>query len=258
MSLIDDDDLQDVIMDIESMEPTKLPHDLLMQIQHVQDIIDQKTQDIMDKSVLAGILTGNNDLSPILPSPFSYLEQEHIEKAKRGLLSLLEQSRVYQLLLNHQFQDSMFITGGAIASLLQKEEINDIDIYFRDGYSMNRAKDLLMKNHLLIKDIDDSYSNMVTQIPGKLVTGNAITCVDGIQLILTIFGTPKEVRYVFDFIHCMPDFDPSNGKLYISKTQYDAIMGKKLIINNAKSYTIDRANKFIKRGYTDDRSRNHR
>ena len=48
MSLIDDDDLQDVIMDIESMEPTKLPHDLLMQIQHVQDIIDQKTQDIMD------------------------------------------------------------------------------------------------------------------------------------------------------------------------------------------------------------------
>ena len=58
-------------------------------------------------------------------------------------------------------------------------------------------------------------------------------------------------RIGFDFIHCMPYFDLSSEKFFISEQQMDAIARKKLIQNKTgKTPAGWRIEKFKSRGWT--------
>lgn len=154
----------------------------------------------------------------------------------------------YPVLLD--YADNMFISGGAIASLIQQASVNDWDIYFKDAEVSAAASTLLEKYYRdNIKDVNPKYQDFVGK-DGKLITANAITMEDGLQFITMINGDPKDVRASFDYVHCMPYYDFNRDALYISEKQYDACWDKKLIVNNQHVVKPWREEKFLARGYT--------
>lgn len=144
---------------------------------------------------------------------------------------------------------SYYVTGGCIASLLQDEEPNDYDVYFRGDGILNLIKDTIVKskeNDVAV--IEEKYRD-VTTASGLLITENAITLKNKIQLILKHTGEPKDIRNTFDFVHCMPYWDSEDRKLHISRQQYDLIVKKLLVKQNESSFTTHREQKFLQRNY---------
>jgi hypothetical protein len=90
---------------------------------------------------------------------------------------------------------------------------------------------------------------LITKVGGKLVTANAITFKNGLQVITR---TGKEHRETFDFVHTMPYFDMAKQQLFISRQQYDSIKNKKLIVNPKHLVLVNqwRADKFMGRGWS--------
>ena len=143
--------------------------------------------------------------------------------------------------------DKVYLSGGAIASLLQLEEPKDFDFYFEDLDSMVKFQSHLQMCELFIKDVDSKYGNF--GVNGKMITANAITMDDNNSFITMIAGQPKTIKHCFDYLHCTPHF--KDGKLYISEKQFDAIVNKKLIVNNPSKVKEYRHQKFSERGYKD-------
>lgn len=151
--------------------------------------------------------------------------------------------------------DGAYITGGAIGSMLRGEKVNDYDVYFSKAENAQAAKNLIVSKYQnYIKEVQNSY--MELEIDGKLVTVNAVTLKNDIQLITGFYGDPKDVRSKFDFVHTMPyylnDALDMNNILYISKLQYDCCMHKKLVVNNMESVkrNAKRIEKLRERGWT--------
>lgn len=147
---------------------------------------------------------------------------------------------------------SFFVSGGCIGSLLRGESVNDYDVYFfnrSEGEQIVKlySEDPSYKNEVAI--YDEKYRD-VGGPSGMLITENAVTLKNKIQLITKHYGTPSEIRSTFDFMHCLPYYDSRDDKLYISREQYDLNVNKKLKINNKYSQTTHRENKFLKRGWT--------
>jgi hypothetical protein len=150
------------------------------------------------------------------------------------------------------YYDDMFLSGGAIASLIQGGEVNDWDVYFMNPIAQKVVIDLFITDYLLSDDIavvDEKYREM-TKGDGKCITENAMTLKNDIQLITKHNGTPDEIRETFDFVHCKPYYHFGKDQLFISKEQYDLCYNKKLKVNNQKYLTTWRQSKFEQRGYT--------
>ena len=148
--------------------------------------------------------------------------------------------------------DDMFLSGGAIASLIQGLIPMDWDVYFTNPLTQKVVIDLFTTDYLLSDDIavvDEKYREM-TKGDGKCITENAMTLKNDIQLITKHNGTPDEIRKTFDFVHCKPYYHFGQDQLFISKEQYDLCYNKKLKVNNQKNVTTWRQSKFEQRGYT--------
>lgn len=172
-----------------------------------------------------------------------------------GVLCVKDQLRAFVDLAKdqpwsiHVPWSQVYITGGATASLLQGGCPKDIDIYFRDAFSMTDTVNALIKLTQYIKDVDDKYRDTVGR-DGKMITERSITMLTGHSFITMHHGHPDDVRKTFDYLHCTPYYDVGTDKLYISEAQYIAAAQKILEVNNPATFTNLRENKFIKRGYT--------
>lgn len=188
---------------------------------------------------------------------FSQLETANILTAKMKLGQALEDFNLTLKKLNTSgvdFVQSYYVTGGCIGSLLRAEEPNDYDIYFvTDSYCQRVAR--------LFKE-DPSYMHMVAEfdikyrelkgLDGRMITENATTLKNKLQIITMHTGFPEAIRKTFDFIHCMPYYVPCQDKLYISREQYDLNMDKRLKVNNKETFTAERTKKFVDRGWKPD------
>lgn len=142
--------------------------------------------------------------------------------------------------------DNMFLSGGAIASLLQDRDPKDWDVYFKDSFTQKSVVDLIHPGE--IATFEEKYRD--APVGAKAITENAITLKTGIQLITKHTGTPEQIRETFDFVHCKPYYDFGKDKLFISREQFDLCRNMKLKINNMKAQTTYRQTKFEQRGYT--------
>ena len=185
---------------------------------------------------------------------FSEKERLHILGVKGFISDSVKSMRSYNRWGFHDERvwDNLFLTGGAIASVIQDEIPKDWDLYFTDRSSMETVKKYLslpsVESH--IKDCDPSYKDSFGQ-NGKMITANAITMSYGDWSFITmIYGTPQEIKSTFDYVHCTPHYSFKEDKLYISPVQYRACVEKKLIVNNESSLKQYRESKFLERGYT--------
>lgn len=143
--------------------------------------------------------------------------------------------------------NELYLSGGAICSLIRGEEPKDWDWYFKDLDTMYKFQQHLKNCELFIKDVDPKYGNF--GVNGKMITGNAITMNDGNSFITMISAEPKVIKKTFDYVHCTPHYE--SGRLYISKKQYNACVEKKLIVNNVDMVKEYRRQKFLSRGWTE-------
>jgi hypothetical protein len=142
----------------------------------------------------------------------------------------------------------IYLTGGAIASLLQGEEPKDWDFYFTFKSDMEFFETYIKNFESEIKEFDGKYKEL--GFNGRMVTANATTMSNGASFITMMYGKPDEVRSTFDYVHCLPYYDLFTDKLHISSLQYDCCVHKSLIVNNKEAYKEYRNIKFRDRGYT--------
>jgi hypothetical protein len=145
--------------------------------------------------------------------------------------------------------DTIILSGGAIASLLQGQQPKDWDFYFTDFVMMDRMATHLKDQREYIADVDPKYLEVLGD-NGKMITANAITMKDTSSFITLISGSSEQIKASFDYVHCTPHYSIKEKKLYISPKQYAAAKNKVLVINNAGQYKGYRESKFRERGYT--------
>lgn len=181
---------------------------------------------------------------------FSSLDKTKILKLKSAISSYysLQMKKLGDDGLQSVFFNSCVITGGCISSLYHGEAVNDIDLYAKTKPQCDAVKKIIIDTKKNLIKSSEVYN--LEDKPEPLITANAITLNNDVQFVH--MNTADECKRNFDFIHCMPWFDISQQKLYISEAQYYAIRDKKLIKNpqynrEVKSQRID---KYIKRGWT--------
>lgn len=181
---------------------------------------------------------------------FQELERDNILLVKNKLKKALTQFNMTIGKLHNNFTRSYFVSGGCIGSLIRGEEPNDYDIYF-----FSKLKAAAVVN---LYTNDPSYKNDVAEwnekyhdapMGQKMITVNAVTLKNKIQLITKIYGEPIDIRKSFDFVHCMPYYDTRDDSLYISHEQFWLCENKLLKVNNEGSITDRRIEKFTSKGW---------
>jgi len=224
---------------------------------------------------------------------------EHIINAKiNSWLKNISDEDIKKVILNNYI-----LTGGAITSLLQGENPNDFDLYFKDYESARAVADYYIKklssdNPMVKITIDDSVTDRIKIIIKSagiirgeadkqndydyfetvdpenqefavesylnkeavkskekyaiaMVTSNAISLNNDIQLIFRFFGDPDVIHENYDFIHVTNYYTKEEG-LVLRVEALEAIMSKTLryVGSRYPICSMFRTRKYINRGWT--------
>ena len=178
------------------------------------------------------------------------------ERSEIACVKDIAQRKLRELLADlpvdtYPFFKESILTGGCFASLFLEEVVHDWDVYLRDSVAVSGFESFVMSDTLTLNEVAGVTSGYMTttKVDGKLVTANAITFKNGLQVITR---TGKEQRETFDFVHTMPYFDMAKQQLFISRQQYDSIKNKQLIVNPKHLVLVNqwRADKFMTRGWS--------
>lgn len=166
-----------------------------------------------------------------------------------------------KMFLDHdEIKNELFITGGAITSLILDEEVNDYDIYFKNYKMCVEMMNLYAHSYFLDKIVtyqvegneltikkDGSYYDEIVEC----ATENAISFSNKVQLIIKYYGNPKDVCSKFDFKHSKAYYDYLTDEIYIDDDILECIKSRKLVYVQSQFplNALLRANKFIKRGW---------
>jgi hypothetical protein len=145
--------------------------------------------------------------------------------------------------------NNVYLTGGAIASLLQGEVPKDWDFYCQDMTTMYAIRDMLLRHKDKIKDVDEKYKEFYGE-DGKMITSQAVTMDDNSSFITMVTMPASQMKMTFDYLHCTPHYHLVTKTLHISPAQYKAAVEKKLVVNNPNTVKEWRTQKFLQRGYT--------
>jgi hypothetical protein len=145
----------------------------------------------------------------------------------------------------------IIIAGGCWASKLQGESFKDIDIFVLgdSSYPVSLEQNRTSIRELMKAWIPSIQDKTVDYVRNNDKVDEVWTSKEKVlQFIFTKHKTRKDLINDFDYVHCMTSY--SEGKLYITRKIYDAIIKKHLIVQNNKNVQEWRVNKFIDRGYT--------
>lgn len=140
---------------------------------------------------------------------------------------------------------TIFLSGGAIASLVQNEEPKDWDIFFfLKSEQESFTQMLTSSSYFTDVKIDVNY------VDDDGIPKNALTIkTDDISFVTLHHGLPSEVKKTFDFLHCTSHYDIMKDSLHISELQYKCMKEKLLMKNNENLVHKWRLDKFLARGY---------
>lgn len=185
-------------------------------------------------------------------------------------------------------KDNAIVTGGAIVSMLQDEEVNDYDIYFRTKEACIKVADYYCKKFnvshksvAMVQELEDERVRVFISSDGiageneieetdSFIEGtvnenedkpryrpiflstNAITLSDKIQIVIRFYGEPSEIHKNYDFVHCTSYYTYSDDVLELPARALEAIINKELYYIGSKYplCSIIRSRKFIQRGWS--------
>ena len=128
---------------------------------------------------------------------FRQLEKSNILHKKQIIHDSVrkEISRLPVELSNFIFRHGI-LTGGSISSIFHKEVPKDYDIYLLNYDCIWKFRKMMTGENLkFVKDINQNY--LETELNGKMVTANATTFMNNVQVITL---GDAEMRKTFDFI----------------------------------------------------------
>ncbi len=145
--------------------------------------------------------------------------------------------------LRNTFAENVLVAGGSIGSLIRNETPNDYDLFFRNQETVN-----LISNYYQQYDNSGNFRIII-------ITENAVTFENGIQLVLKYSGDLKQLWNNFDFRHTKIGFDYRTKQIqYDNQAVLDSINNKQLFyedfnkVNNL-DLTLERVIKRINEGW---------
>jgi hypothetical protein len=144
------------------------------------------------------------------------------------------------------------VAGGVWATQLQNEEFKDVDIFVLGDTAYPH---IMEQKHTTIRELMKSWCPSIEDKTDDYSRGNKnvkevwTSKTLKFQIIFTKHATRKDLINDFDYVHCMASY--TEGKLYLTRKIYSAIMSKKLIVQNNKNIQLWRKGKFYDRGYTE-------
>ena len=176
--------------------------------------------------------------------------------------------------LKKRLSTGMIITGGAIASLLLGEKVNDYDIYLRNedlvrdirayyykrlpsnspDWNPDSIDEYLEDNGHLELNPDHVPEGEEVPKPFQpiIITSNALSLRGNVQIITRFCGEPEEIHKSYDFIHVTNYYEHSTGRLYLNADALESLLCKQLRYQGSEYpvCSILRVRKFLKRGWT--------
>lgn len=222
---------------------------------------------------MTATVTTTQDDSANSSENFSLLEQSHIQNTKEKLINLLHyndalkikqivnlqpdsnlKSISFETPENESMQD-IVVAGGCIASIFNKEAINDYDIFILN--SNRKLFNSLIENKTGIWKIrfvnDEEDNSKYFNNPHILMTATNVKntqSTDNIQYILTDYKSRQELIASFDFLHCTANYVPVENKMYITHNAYESITLKWLVRHNKERPPLEyRVKNLIRRGW---------
>lgn len=199
------------------------------------------------------------------------MEQEKIDLIKGKLRTAVDEfmASISEESIQSLFRDESYIGGGAIASLVSDEEPNDLDFYFKTTDACYKVAMYFLAKMKAEYDcrVEKVENGLAIRVPhgilrderveGKkyqplVVTANAISLSDGIQIIIRFAGSTDEIAGNFDFLHTKGIYDYKENALIIPEDTLEAIQQKRLTYTGS-AYPLAsmiRSRKFIKREWT--------
>jgi hypothetical protein len=195
---------------------------------------------------------------------FNVDETAAISAAKETLQRAVSAAKVYSVDLYSWEKDKfepgpmltavensyMVVAGGVIPSLLLKEQVNDIDVFILKK-NISLFQRLVKYKHgkwIVRYFFDEDNDNRQEDYKNPHVFATATNMDTKVQYILTDHADRKSLLSDFDFLHATASYH--EGKLYINRETYDAIMKKHLIRQHKnKAPKIWRTDKFVLRGW---------
>lgn len=230
-------------------------------------------------------------VDPDTIQPLAELERESIEddieniKEIKNKLNKLH-NEIADTISNEKvkevFKQNTYFAGGCIGSLIQNEDVNDYDLFFKDNesayqvlkyyvqlhndtynetnknYKIGVKKDRKGVTYLSLnkKSVPSiAYDDFETKLKFEpiLFTKNAITLNNDVQIICRVIDKPQEVLKRFDFVHTMVAYIPYTEELIITDDTLKSLKNKQLIPNLSGDNiggSLLRIPKFILKGYT--------
>jgi hypothetical protein len=180
------------------------------------------------------------------------------------------------------------ITGGAIASMLLREQVNDFDIYFRTHetalavathyievfrknaqgaldmkvYSENGRVKIVIPSAGIASEGGSADYAEAQMTPAERVgeecyrpvflSANAITLSHQVQLVLRFIGEPGKIHESYDFVHCTNYWTSRDRAVVLNQPALEALLTKELryVGSLYPLCSIIRTRKFIQRGWS--------
>lgn len=129
---------------------------------------------------------------------FTPYDKATILLAKENITNKLH-TDLQSLSLPFMVRDHVFVSGGAICSLINGEQPNDYDVYCKNELTAKSFSKFfsVQHNQHSVADVNEKYRDF-EGTNGKVITENAVTLKSGLQIITGNYGTPKDVRSTFD------------------------------------------------------------
>lgn len=170
-------------------------------------------------------------------------------------------------------RENVIITGGAIVSMLNNDEVHDYDVYFRTKEACIKVAtfyaEIFNKTHsseVTIKVEDDRVQCFIRSkgIASEEEDGgvsedetepyvespainddkpkyrpvffstNAISLSDKIQLVIRFYGSPEDIHKNYDFVHCTCSYSFFDNELTLPSRALESIINKELYYIGSK------------------------
>jgi hypothetical protein len=185
---------------------------------------------------------------------------DSFEKKKILQMKSLAETYVFDLIpsksLIGEIGHYLVLSGGAFVNWFgHTSKLNDIDLFVLMDPSSQATNKL--RAYLSSINFEKKNAEYLKQTnPGakhvqEIWEGIHKTNGRKYQIIFTDYWSREDLIKEFDYKHCMVSYDVGKNMIYITRSIYDAIANKHLIVNNQNRVADWRREKFINRGFTE-------